>query len=149
MLADWLPFYEKHRGELKAATREAILKISPDQVDRVLAPKKIGRGAVNRRTPKTNTAIKALVPIRAQCWDAKEPGWLEADTVAHCGGDMGGSFLWTLTATDSLEIPEVRGDPPLTREFLLTTVGRENNSQDDDVNVGMVLELSPPGWRSE
>ena len=100
MLGDWLPFYEKHRGELKVATREAILKISPAQVDRVLASKKINRGAVNRRTPKTNAAVKALVPIRAQCWDAKEPGWLEADTVAHCGGDMGGSFLWTLTATD-------------------------------------------------
>ncbi len=98
MLGDWLPFYEKHRGELKVATREAILKISPAQVDRVLASKKISRGAVNRRTPKTNAAVKALVPIRAQCWDAKEPGWLEADTVAHCGGDMGG--LWTLTATD-------------------------------------------------
>ncbi|MDC0259200.1 hypothetical protein OAK43_03095, partial [Verrucomicrobiales bacterium] len=39
-------------------------------------------------------------PIRAECWDAKHPGWLEADTVAHCGGDMGGSFIWSLTATD-------------------------------------------------
>ncbi len=44
MLGDWLPFYEKHRGELKVATREAILKISPAQVDRVLASKKISRG---------------------------------------------------------------------------------------------------------
>ena len=44
---------------------------------------------INRRTPKTNAAVKALVPIRAECWNAKEPGWLEADTVAHCGGDIG------------------------------------------------------------
>ncbi len=27
-------------------------------------------------------------------------GWIEADTVAHCGGDMGESFLWSLAATD-------------------------------------------------
>ncbi len=54
MLVDWLPFYEKHRGELKAVAREAILKISPAQIDRVLAPKKIGHGTINRRTPNTN-----------------------------------------------------------------------------------------------
>lgn len=100
MLRDWLPFYEKHFGAVGEATREAVLSISPAQVDRVLSSKKVGHGVVNRRTPKANAAIKALVPIRAQCWDAREPGWLEADTVAHCGGDMGGSFLWSLTATD-------------------------------------------------
>jgi hypothetical protein len=100
MLTDWLPSYEEHRGELDAATREGVLKISPAQIDRVLAPKKIGHVTVNRRTPKAHAAIKALVPIRAENWDAREPGWIEADTVAHCGGDMSGSFLWSLTATD-------------------------------------------------
>jgi len=100
MLVDWVPSFEGRQGDLDAATREAILKISPAQIDRLLAPKKIGHGMVNRRTPKANSAVKALVPIRAECWDAREPGWIEADTVAHCGGDMSGSFLWTLTATD-------------------------------------------------
>lgn len=100
MLKDWLPFYEKRFGVIGQETRAAVLTISAAQIDRVLGAKKVGHGVVNRRTPKTNAAIKALVPIRAQCWDAREPGWLEADTVAHCGGDMGGSFLWSLTATD-------------------------------------------------
>jgi len=100
MLKDWMPFYEKHYGIPAAAIRESVLCISPAQIDRVLAPRKVGLGVINRRTPKTNAAIKALVPIRAECWNAKEPGWLEADTVAHCGGDMNESFLWSLTATD-------------------------------------------------
>ncbi|MCX6855023.1 MAG: integrase [Verrucomicrobia bacterium] len=100
MLKDWLPFYEKRQGILSGAMRNAVLSISASQIDRVLGAKKIGGRKINRRTPKTNAAIKALVPIRAQCWDAREPGWIEADTVAHCGGDMGGSFLWSLTATD-------------------------------------------------
>jgi len=82
--------------------------ISASQIDRVLAPRNVGTGAVNRRTPKTNAAIKALVPLRAECWDAREPGWLEADTVAHCGGDMGGSFFWSPTATDISGWTEVR-----------------------------------------
>lgn len=100
MLKDWLPYYEERRGPLSEATRNAVLTISASQIDRVLASKKIGCGKVNRRTPKTNAAIKALVPIRAQSWNATEPGWIEADTVAHCGGDMSGSFLWSLTMTD-------------------------------------------------
>ncbi len=100
MLKEWLPFYEKHYGTLAAAVGESVLSISPAQIDRVLAPKKVRFGVINRRTPKTNAAIKALVPVRAECWNAKEPGWLEADTVAHCGGDMKESFLWSLTATD-------------------------------------------------
>ena len=100
MLAHWLPFYEKHHGELCGDVREGVLAISASQIDRVLAPKKFGVALRKRRTPKANAALKKLVPIRAESWDAKMPGWLEADTVAHCGGDMGGSFVWSLTATD-------------------------------------------------
>lgn len=100
MLVTWLPFYERRYGTLPAELRDGVLSISAAQIDRVLAPRKIGAGVVNRRTPKPNAAIKALVPVRAECWDAREPGWTEADTVAHCGGDMGGSFLWSLTLTD-------------------------------------------------
>jgi hypothetical protein len=100
MLVTWLPFYERRYGTLPAELRDGVLSISAAQIDRVLAPRKIGAGVVNRRTPKPNAAIKALVPVRAECWDAREPGWTEADTVAHCGGDMGGSFLRSLTLTD-------------------------------------------------
>jgi hypothetical protein len=100
MLTAWLPFYERRYGDLGPQVRQSVLAISAAQIDRLLAPGKIGAGMVNRRTPKANAAVKALVQIRAECWDAKEPGWIEADTVAHCGGDMGGSFLWSLTATD-------------------------------------------------
>ena len=100
MLPDWLPCYETHHGELSSKTRASVLAISAAQIDRVLAPKKVGVALRKRRTPKANAALKKLIPIRAESWDAEEPGWLEADTVAHCGGEMGGSFIWSLTATD-------------------------------------------------
>src|SRR5690606_15397233 len=85
ILGTWLPFYERRFGTLPAKVRAGVLSISAAQIDRVLAPRKIGAGIVNRRTPKAHAAIKALVPVRAECWDATEPGWIEADTVAHCG----------------------------------------------------------------
>ena len=100
MLKDWLPFYEKRSGKLSSDTKGSILTISAAQIDRVLAPRKIGHGINKRRPPKANAALKALVAIRAESWNAKTPGWLEADTVAHCDGDLRESFIWSLTATD-------------------------------------------------
>ena len=41
-----------------------------------------------------------LVEVRAQSWETTEVGWSEVDTVAHCGGDMGGDFIWTLTSVE-------------------------------------------------
>jgi len=29
-----------------------------------------------------------------------QPGYLEADTVAHCGGSLAGDFIWSITCTD-------------------------------------------------
>lgn len=100
MLVDWLPYYERHHGQLAEEVRDGVLAISPAQIDRVLAAKKAGYATRGRRTPKANAAVKALVAVRTGSWDAKTPGWLEADTVAHCGGNMGESFVWSLTATD-------------------------------------------------
>lgn len=38
--------------------------------------------------------------VRAASWDTSETGSTEVDTVAHCGGDMGGDFIWTLTSVE-------------------------------------------------
>ena len=100
MIKDWLPYYERHIGPLTNETKTKVQQISCAQIDRVLAHRKLGESRRKPRTPKANAAIKALVPVRAESWDAREPGWIEADTVAHCGGCMGESFVWSLTATD-------------------------------------------------
>ena len=38
--------------------------------------------------------------IRTEHWDVSGPGWLETDTVAHCGESMAGDFCWSVTLTD-------------------------------------------------
>ena len=100
MIKQWLPYYERHHGELSKEIQTKVQRISASQIDRVLAARKVGVSRRKPRTPKANAAVKALVPIRAESWDAREPGWIEADTVAHCGGNMAESFIWSLTATD-------------------------------------------------
>ena len=33
-------------------------------------------------------------------WNEKRPGFLEADTVAHCGSSLAGDLIWSITDTD-------------------------------------------------
>lgn len=100
VLPIWLKSYEQRHGRLPRGVAGKISQISPSQVDRVLETHRASICGRRRRPPRSNAAIKAATPIRAQAWDVHEPGWLEADTVAHCGGSMDGSFLWTLDNTD-------------------------------------------------
>mgnify|MGYP005856967073 FL=1 len=53
-----------------------------------------------RRSPVGVAAVKRAIPIRGEAWDVEEPGWMEADTVAHSGGNREGNFVWSLTLTD-------------------------------------------------
>ncbi|HEU5382529.1 MAG TPA: transposase family protein, partial [Ktedonobacteraceae bacterium] len=52
-------------------------------------------------TTQPGTLLKNQIPIRtfAQL-DDHRPGFLEADLVAHCGGNVFGGYLYTLTLTD-------------------------------------------------
>jgi hypothetical protein len=80
----WLPAYEAVEGAFREDIRIRLLSISAASIDRVLKPyKHLGRG---RCGTKPGSLLRSEIPIR--------------DTVAHCGGDLSGQFVWTLTATD-------------------------------------------------
>lgn len=98
-MRDMIPLWIDDFKGIHSTTRQSLLEMSPATIDRWLAPHKVG-GPKKRLPPKSDNAIKALVEIRAESWDEKEPGWTEMDTVAHCGGDMSGNFVWTLTSVD-------------------------------------------------
>jgi hypothetical protein len=84
---------------LPGANSCGLYRISAESIDRLLRGFKVTAGQ-KIRTPKPAAAVKALVEVRAQNWDTTEVGWTEVDTVAHCGGDMGGDFIWTLTSVE-------------------------------------------------
>lgn len=44
--------------------------------------------------------LRTEIPIRTGAWDVTRPGYLEADSVAHCGASLAGEFVWSLTYTD-------------------------------------------------
>src|SRR5256885_14041728 len=52
-------------------------------------------------TTRAGTLLKQQIPIRTfEEWKETQPGFLEADLVAHCGTDIEGGYLYTLTLTD-------------------------------------------------
>jgi hypothetical protein len=44
--------------------------------------------------------LRHQIPIRGSVWDDQNPGWLEVDTVALCGGSVAGEFVWMVDGVD-------------------------------------------------
>ena len=42
-----------------------------------------------------------MIPLKTLTLIARQAGYLEADTVAHCGGSLSGEFIYSLTVTDA------------------------------------------------
>ena len=97
-MKDMLPLWLEH-SDYSAELKEQLLVMGAATIDRHLSPFKVD-GPKRRLPPRSDAAIKAQVEIRAESWDTREVGWTEVDTVAHCGGDMGGSFIWSLTSVE-------------------------------------------------
>jgi hypothetical protein len=96
----WLPFYQQKHGPLPEPVRQKLLRMSPATIDRLL--KKVrarypGKGLCGTRP---GSLLKHQIPIRTDNRDIDQPGFLEADTVAHCGSSMAGDFIWSVTFTD-------------------------------------------------
>lgn len=96
----WLPGYQAQFGELSAEVREALLNISASSIDRVLKPARLEHQGRGRAMTKPGTLLCSKVPIKTGQWDESRPGFVEADTVAHCGTTVAGQFAWTLDCVD-------------------------------------------------
>ena len=96
----WLPFYEQERGPLAAPVRKKLLQMSAASIDRLLKKERAryrGKGLCGTRP---GGLLKHQIPIRTDNDDVDRPGFLEADTVAHCGNSLTGDFIWSITFTD-------------------------------------------------
>ena len=96
----WLPHFEAAHGPLEASVRERLLAISPATIDRLLAPVRAEAGRRGLSGTKPGTLLKNQIPLQTNTWDVSVPGFMEADTVAHCGSSLAGDFVWSLTMTD-------------------------------------------------
>ena len=95
----WLPHYERHYGKLLPSQRKLIGTVSAATLDRLLADKKV-RSCKGLGGTKPGTLLRHHVPIQGEVWNEQRVGFMEADSVAHCGNSLAGDFIWSLTYTD-------------------------------------------------
>ena len=102
ILRQWLPYYERRFGPLSGRQRQLVRQVSAATLDRLLAAARAEHSERGRCGSKPGSLLRSEIPIRTGTWDLSRPGYLEADSVAHCGGSLAGSFIWSLTYTDIL-----------------------------------------------
>jgi hypothetical protein len=89
-----------HELVLDPETKGLLLQMSASTIDRCLAPFRQQRGR-GKSTTKPGTLLKDAIAVRTFAdWDDAKPGFVEIDLVAHCGDNVAGQYLQTLTATD-------------------------------------------------
>ena len=99
LLPLWLP-WARRRFRLRAAVEQQLVRISPRQMDRRLAPY---RRALTRRLygrTKPGTLLKHHIPLKTDRWNVTTPGFTEIDLVAHSGSWGDGEFVHSLNLTD-------------------------------------------------
>jgi hypothetical protein len=96
----WLPSYEDSYGMLSADIRGKLLTISPATIDRLLKSSKARYKKRGLCGTKPGYLLKNQIPIKTDHWDVTHPGFMEADSVAHCGNSLAGEFIWSITLTD-------------------------------------------------
>jgi len=97
----WLPYYEQYfHKALPEYIKQRLLAISHSTIDRLMAPARSKCHKLGLATTKPGSILKKHIPIRTNQWDETRPGFLEADTVAHCGTSVAGMFVYTVNAVD-------------------------------------------------
>jgi hypothetical protein len=153
-LAPFLPqlvdALERHGHlHLSPETRTKLLAISPATMDRLLADvRRANKGGASANSTRT-LLLKQQVSIRTfSDWADVQPGYVEADLVAHCGTNVSGSFLHTLTMTDVVtgwtecqallfrgQEPVVRAISQLAEQMPMTLLGLDTDNGSEFLNT--------------
>ena len=93
----WLPHYPY---EIPEEVYNDLLTISAATIDRLMKVQRAKHVKSGLSTTKPGSLIKKQIPIATNQWDESRPGFLEVDSVAHCGTSTAGSFVFTINCVD-------------------------------------------------
>lgn len=98
-MSELIAALERHgRLRLPRTIRKKLLAMSAATIDRLLRAHRRGSG---QSLTRSGPLLKKHIPVRTFAdWNDVAPGFLEADTVAHCGESVSGVYLQTLVLTD-------------------------------------------------
>ena len=96
ILPNWIPFLPDLPDEVKTK----LLQISAPTIDRILKPVKTKHKYRGFSATKPGTLLRKSIPIKLDQWNEFKPGFLESDTVHHCGSSMAGQYAITVDTVD-------------------------------------------------
>jgi hypothetical protein len=97
----WMPFYNRHSSNhLTEEDIKLLSEISASTIKRLLRKLRPKHKKLGLCTTKPGSLLKKQIPIKLNQWDESKPGFIEADTVAHCGSSVSGQFVYTLNIVD-------------------------------------------------
>lgn len=96
----WLPHYDKHFNALSRRQRRDLKDISAATACTGMLAGFRDDALRGLNGTRPGSLLRKQIPIQGEVWDEKRPGFLEADSVAHCGGSLAGDFIWSLTYSD-------------------------------------------------
>lgn len=97
-MPEWLHFIEEDRSRpFREDINQRLRTISPATIDRILKPWKAQKG----KSLTCSGGFRDEIPIQqGEVWNITTPGFLEADTAAHCGGSVHGQYINSLMMVD-------------------------------------------------
>jgi hypothetical protein len=100
LLPAWLPHYAQTFGSIDPRATILLEKISPATIDRVLRPSRPQYHKKGHCGTKPGSLLRNQIPIQTDQWNQTIPGFLESDTVHHCGDNLEGQYVLTVNYTD-------------------------------------------------
>lgn len=100
ILPVWMPHYPQLYGPIDLKVYKALLRISAATIDRLLKPLRPKFKAKGRAATKPGSLLRNQIPIKTDQWNEFQPGFIESDTVHHCGETTAGQYALTVNYTD-------------------------------------------------
>lgn len=97
-LPDWLPHYSDQTvtDEIKTG----LLKMSHSTIERFLQTVRFQTKKKGLSTTRRSNFLMHRIPLKPLDWNVTKPGFMQADTVAHCGDSIEGEYANSVNATD-------------------------------------------------
>ena len=81
--------------------KKLLLQISSATIDRLLTHDRKRINIKGRSRTKPGSLLKHQIPIKTWAdWDNAKPGFVEIDSVHHCGNSLYGEYIYTLDTVD-------------------------------------------------
>ncbi|MFT5388057.1 MAG: hypothetical protein ACI9E5_001192 [Candidatus Omnitrophota bacterium] len=100
LLPLWIPHYVNNYGSVEPYVLTALESISPATIDRIFKPIRPKYKKKGLSGTKPGSLLRNQIPIKTSQWNETVPGYIESDTVHHCGNAVEGQYALTVNYDD-------------------------------------------------